>query len=299
VAIHIHSQFAKSYTGERPTKRRRLDTGFLHNIVPRPHYHQAPSADYSLSNVRLLSAYVKSQPIPIPTYDLSKIQAYLNEPYSRSAWIIPIRGILPWRGSTSAMILKDSETIPPNGPSPISSVTVQESCITWTHSAIASFWDFLLAVQKAKTLGPISVSFHAAPTYASPILSMSTSTEPDINHVLWGENVTSKSSDGDAVPTSLMTVDHVKIYHEVTYAMYLRNVLDAWGYHYQSLHNSSPQIASDEIDANRVEREDDVTGRMKQTAAPQLANAKSKKIRILKGALLVLVDDSLNGMLLS
>jgi hypothetical protein len=72
-------------------------------------------------------------------------------------------------------------------------------------------------------------------------------------------------------------VDHIKVYHDVEYAMLLRNVWDAWGF--------LPQVKGAEvvIDQNKWAGGD----------------AKLKKIRILKGAKLVLVDERSKGVLLS
>jgi hypothetical protein len=98
---------------------------------------------------------------------------------------------------------------------------------------------------------------------------------------------------------SLPEVDHIKVYHDVTYAMYLRNVLDAWGYHFQSTRNSSIQVPDDESGDSAAKMIDNWEGGEKKDITPLTPHVKSKKVRILKGALLVLVDESSNGVFLS
>ena len=72
----------------------------------------------------------------------------------------------------------------------------------------------------------------------------------------------------DICQPSLKAVDHIKVYHEVGYAMFIRNVLDAWGFG----------------------GENEGEGTIK---------TKTKKTRVLKGAKLVLVDARSKGVLIS
>jgi hypothetical protein len=217
------------------------------------------------------------------------MQDYLIRPYSRSAWIIPIRGILPWKGCTSAVMLDEVENMPPSSPGPITSPAQNDYHIAWTRISVASFWDFLLAIQQAKTLGPISISFHAA---SPPIISFTRPTnelDQDTNRSTFSKDITSKSFENSVFRPSLQVVDHIKVYHDVTYAMYLRNVLDAWSYHFRPTHDVG----------SRVHDEGDATGMAgERQTIPLINEAESKKVRILKGAALVLVDESSNGVLL-
>jgi hypothetical protein len=90
---------------------------------------------------------------------------------------------------------------------------------------------------------------------------------------------------------NLPAVDHIKVYHDVTYAMYLRNVLDAWGYHFQSL---SHQIPDGGDGISRVDG-----GHGQRDNIRPTTEEKAEKVRMLKGAILALVDESSNGVLLS
>ena len=92
-------------------------------------------------------------------------------------------------------------------------------------------------------------------------------------------------------------MDHIKVYHDVACTMYLRNVLDAWGYHFRPTRDENPRVIDDENGANKAERKDDEGG--ERQIIPPTAKVKSKKVRMLKGAILVLVDESSNGVLLS
>lgn len=92
-------------------------------------------------------------------------------------------------------------------------------------------------------------------------------------------------------------MDHIKVYHDVAYTMYLRNVLDAWGYHFRPARDENPRVIDDENGTNKAEWKDDEGGE-RQIISPT-AEVKSKKVRMLKGAILVLVDESSNGVLLS
>jgi len=190
-------------------------------------------------------------------------------------------------------MLDGVENMPPSSPGPITSLTQNDSHIVWTRTSVASFWDFLLAVQQAKTLGPISISFHAA---SPPIISLTPPTndlDRDTNRSTSPKDITSKSFANPVFCPSLQVVDHIKVYHNVTYAMYLRNALDAWSYHFRPTRDVSSQV-HDEGEATGMA---DGEGGVRHTI-PLLNDAESKKVRILKGAALVLVDESSNGVLL-
>jgi hypothetical protein len=215
------------------------------------------------------------------------MQDYLVRPYSRSAWIIPVRGVLPWKGCTSAVMSDEVENMPP---------VQNDYHIAWTRMSVASFWDFLLTIQQAKTLGPISISFHAA---SPPTISFTHPTNEldlDTNRSTSLKDITSKSIANPVFRVSLQVVDHIKVYHDVTYAMYLRNVLDAWSYRFHPAHDAGSQI-HDEGDATGMGEKKAVESGERQTI-PLINEAESKKVRILKGAALVLVDESSNGVLL-
>lgn len=190
---------------------------------------------------------------------------------------MPIRGTLPWEGSSSAILLDDLEHEDLHTPR-----TVSHGRITWTRTSLRNFWNFLLAVQRAESLGPLSLSFHAAmPTTANA----STADEPQSDCSLTGgnryaasESCLSKSK--SSLPpsnTSLPMVDHIKIYHDNGCAMYIRNVIDAW----------------------KCQITPETNGTADRGGSNKEGPSKVENVRVLKGAVLTLVDETSNGVLLS
>jgi hypothetical protein len=143
----------------------------------------------------------------------------------------------------------------------------------WSNLSILEFWKFLVAIKDAQTLGPISLSFHAASPPVTQSLSVtqaagcdSTAAQPPVP----------TRHPGSQSP--LRILDHIKIYHDVRYAMYIRNVLDAWSFDggITSLQNKGSVIGMVGSDS-----------------------AEMVKIRVLKGSRLVLVDEKSKGVLVS
>ena len=163
------------------------------------------------------------------------MREYLRTPYAQSVWIVPVRGVLPWRECSSAVVLSSS---PSEGSDPLPPFSDNHE-IAWTHPSLLGFWSFLLAVRDANTLGPLALSFHTA-------------SSPDPDCVV---------ANGSS-PSSLLEVDHVKIYHDSACAMLIRNVLDAWAYP-----TGHPNDMGSDVEPG------------------------PRKIRVLKGTKLVLLDD--------
>lgn len=208
----------------------------------------------------------------------------------RSAWIIPIHGTLPWEDSTPTLILDSSEIVPPSGPALDVSLNRQDRRITWTHASLISFWNVLLAIRHAKTLGPISVSFNATSSHNFSIVSgrSSGNRETDLEDI-------SKTSPPVMFRTILFMVDHIKVYHNMACTMHLRNALDAWSYQYRAEGGlgggpGSELKAGTEVNGGDGKRQKELSS---------VADTKTRNIRMLKGAVLVLVDDSSNGVLFS
>lgn len=196
--------------------------------------------------------------------------------YNRAAWLIPVRGGPPWDGATCANILEPSEVTQmekapslPSGPVPNDII----SRITWTHHSIVTFWKFLISIQQAKNLGPISLSFHTAPsdttfTLDSAIDPTAETGNRPIQAAQPKAPDLSDSFSDEVRRARLEATDFIKVYHDVKYSLYLRNVLDAYRY--------IPEEAMPERHPhpNSRDTEGSVT-----------------KIRLLKGARLVLVDN--------
>lgn len=132
--------------------------------------------------------------------------------YSRCAWIIPVRGQLPWSESSSAVLL-DSPRDPPAPPN------TQLNEFTWTTSAVSKFWKFLVGIREAGNLGSLGISFHA-------VLSPDRSSRAV-------KNVTTDTVDAGLHKVSLVSissVDHFKIYHDWPRSSQLRNIFHAWSF---------------------------------------------------------------------
>jgi hypothetical protein len=231
----------------------------LPDLLPQPHFHPSPNADDQLPGRCRFPAYSKATPMPVHPYDLSAMQEYLKTPYARSAWIVPVRGTLQWAKTSSASVLEDAprEKLLPIPPPSIGGE------ITWTRASLASFWDFLLKLRNAKNLGPISLSFHVGYSTHNAASQESSGLAHSPTDSIYGSDL-----DLDYRPMPLRTVDHVKIYHDIGCTMATRNVLDKWSYEFEAkgLDNSGQ-------------------------------NNKDRKIRILKGACLALVDERSMGVL--
>jgi hypothetical protein len=194
------------------------------------------------------------------------VDGLLNRRFRRAAWLIPVRGSLPWDGASTAVILEGTQ-VASRSPSPGLHVPAAQPCaITWTPDSLQHFWTFLGSVQQAKNLGPLSLSFCVAPAEAS-------STRDSISEPLWESNYpyypyslskhSAESSDDfttDICRAYRDGIDHIQVFHDAPYTLSLRNILDAYQY----------EPANAEV--------------------PGRSGANDRKIRILKGARLVCMD---------
>ncbi|KAJ7057169.1 hypothetical protein C8F01DRAFT_1153643 [Mycena amicta] len=180
-------------------------------------------------------------------------------PYARRSWAIPLRGPLPWRRATRAAILDSSESRKqPHPPTPDSDE------IVWSAAAIQAFWAFLLELRSRNQLGPLGMSFNV-----SPITASNSQLDYGGDSYMGAGQGQPMSVDGAPAPSTassrivysaipLHQVDHIKVYHDAMNSMELRNVLYAWSF-----------LMKDEV-----------------------------KIRLLKGARFVLLDERSNGILI-
>ena len=176
------------------------------------------------------------------------------------AWLIPVRGTLPWENCTSGAFLDASRTIPtPSSP-------IVDDQISWTQGSILKFWDFLLRLREVGKLGPLGISFNCSlQSRISPVttdVDQQVHIDPDLLFL----NVTN-----DTIPylqetcsnLNLSMVDYIKVNHDAPCRLYVRSALDAWSYEVKDTDGSI------------------------------------KKIRLLKGARLVLVDACSRGIQIS
>jgi len=134
-----------------------------------------------------------------------------------------------------------------------------------------TFWKFLISAQQARNLGPISLSFHTAPSDTTFTLDSATAESGNrpVQPAQPKESIDLSDGFSDQVRCArLEATDFIKVYHDVKYSLYLRNVLDA--------HQYIPEGITPERYPHPNSRE---------------TSGSVTKIRPLKGARLVLVDN--------
>ncbi|CCM06141.1 uncharacterized protein FIBRA_08391 [Fibroporia radiculosa] len=320
--VHGRSANEAPIDGEPARKRPRCDATSLYKVIPEPHFHSSPSDAHGsclLNPPPML--YKIPKHIPIPPHSAQTVTDFLCDPFIRGSWIVPVRGRLLWDGCTPATMLASDPgsqershsgvfkglVVLPSGPSRkvdhVNSSTIDE--INWTHDALLDFWWFLLSLREACTLGPISLSFHAAPVHRTRISSRDAHQPghaPESGSTAYGGTVTSDS--GMYRAAALSAVDHIKVYHDVQHTMKIRNVLSAWWYKWPNESSygkdESRETAEDEIAQSSIRaptRDEDATcGEGSLGGNP---TGKSSKIHILKRAKLALIDERSNGVLIS
>ncbi|KAG2138373.1 hypothetical protein DEU56DRAFT_802880 [Suillus clintonianus] len=267
---------------EPPTKRPRYDVACISNLIPQPHIVTGPSVSPRPLDMKHLTPYRRVPASWIASFDIASAQLFMNSPYNRAAWLIPVRGSLPWDDVTCATILappqvpqKDDTPPLPSGPAPLGGT----SRITWTHHSIVDFWNFLISIQQAQNLGSISISFHSAPSDTTFTLdsALSPTAESGNRPIQPAQSEASANpSDGfsDQIRHArLEATDFIKVYHDTKYSLYLRNVLDAYSYVPEG-----------------------TTSERRQPTNCETAGL-ATKIRLLKLARLVVVDDLTRAVL--
>ncbi|KAF8958105.1 hypothetical protein BDZ97DRAFT_1762416 [Flammula alnicola] len=223
---------------EPELKRRKLNTGSIYRVIPQPHIHPSPFFPSEL--VLRGRPFNNTKPVFISPYTTLSLPDD-----ARVAWLIPVRGILPWEGCTSGAFSDGSHDLPFP---PESDVNDQ---ISWTPASLLKFWDFILELREAASLGPLGISFHGSKNG-----KRATTTNAD-------SSSTAVLAAYDTLSTSLVMLDYIKIYHDLRSWLHLRYALDLWTF--------------------RVSAE----------------GMQPQKIRLLKNARLVLLDDTSQGILIS
>ncbi|KAF9224929.1 hypothetical protein BS17DRAFT_702435 [Gyrodon lividus] len=266
---------------DRPIKRLRLNISSVVHLIPQPHFLASPAAKFSPVDTSKLAPYRKTLPSPIPPYDRSSVTQLMRSGFRRGAWLIPVRGSLPWDDATMAILLESPQSASctldpyPSGPATDNAPTRK---ITWTCESLQDLWTFLKSIQTAKHLGPISLSFHAAP--AEAVFTADTTSEPawesnNPHRLQYSSKQTVGSSDDFAAHSyraRLEGTDYIKVYHDVLYSLSLRNILDAYRYN--------------PTDSGRIP-----LGRSSPSTKQKSSSANDQKIRVLKGARLVFMDE--------
>ncbi|TFK31427.1 hypothetical protein BDQ12DRAFT_729574 [Crucibulum laeve] len=308
---------------EPPRKKVKLEDGTLHRLIPQPHMHPSPFPTRAFSAKAIPYRRVPSVPIPPHVLPIPAPDAY-----ARSAWIIPIRGAMPWDLASPATLASsdDNDNFLPSAP------TTPSEQIIWTPDAVLQFWNFLLKLRKAESLGALGVSFHAA--RSSPSASSSSTSSYGMYDLVQNQlgveylesaTLLSESDKRDReggeegkeplepVRYPLSSIDHIKIYQCAKNAMYIRNALDLWRYVHEPLphlpweldataaapSSSTPTPLSSTSAATATK---DIKGKQKESNAAQNSEkgkTQQIKVRLLKGTRLVLLDERSKGILIS
>ncbi|KAK7028152.1 hypothetical protein VNI00_014967 [Paramarasmius palmivorus] len=243
---------SRSPVTEEPSKRQKLDVMPLDEVIPEPHI--LPSGDAKAPDLTKLAAYTKNVPLSIPPYTLP---VSTPSSYSRRAWLIPVRGVLPWDAATSAVVLDPD--ISPQTPLPRGSLPSEP--IVWTHTALLSFWNYLVSFRQKARFGALGLSFMTPESRRLPSLNANLHldlSDDDSEEVARLLERNREVQNRDQHP--LTSLDYIKVYHNAEVSMHVRNGIDVF--------------------------------RFKPSSSNQ-------KIKLMEGARLVLVDELSNGVLIS
>lgn len=210
----------------------------------------------------------------IPPYTLEDVWDLFEDQFARCTWVIPIRGTPPWPDCTAAAILQEYSEGPCESAQDSSAAVLTSSEIIWTRDALRSFWSFLLQLREVQSLGPISLSFHAA-----PVTHIDAKVTDGTSSITTGRR--------PSAPT-LLDTDHIKVYHDARYAVHLRNVLRAWSHTYnQPVTGPGNNKASTQSELAAASA----------SAGSSSDKGSEAKVRLLKNVRLVLLDEQCQGIL--
>ncbi|KIJ24280.1 hypothetical protein M422DRAFT_56458 [Sphaerobolus stellatus SS14] len=206
-------------------------------------------------------------PLGIKNIPPHRIHKYFPRPerlkvdFARAGWIIPLRGGPRIDGTSTAEIYSQllSDDI-----HAYRSEDGRPRHIYWTTIAVTQFWNFLLKQKEMNTFGPISVAYRCDEVKLTSKLKQVASVN--------GKGRPDKTPK-DANKSSTQSFwEYIKIYHEVKYAMRLRSLLDSFRWEEVGVHQQNN------------------TGGTEQN---------KWRYRVLKDAILVLVDEKGEPLLLS
>ncbi|KJA17832.1 hypothetical protein HYPSUDRAFT_1003789 [Hypholoma sublateritium FD-334 SS-4] len=193
-------------------KKQRVNSGSLYGVIPQPHIYPSPFLPIEPPNH--IMPFDRCGPIFVPPY--TKVSLPDD---ARVAWLVPVRGILPWTDCSAAILLDDWEGL--------FSPADRNPRITWTRESLLQFWIFLIDLRTSGTLGALGISFHISHG------SLSVKSTP-LNHRAAGfptpvlPSLPTTAPDGSR-PT-IKNVDYIKIYHDNRRRLHLRRILDEWTY---------------------------------------------------------------------
>ncbi|KAF8685116.1 hypothetical protein RHS04_00954 [Rhizoctonia solani] len=193
--------------------------GHLHSVIPQPHFLPSlPCPSPSLTEGMLASLVPPSfqnwlNQDGSPAQDqASAARNFLSDTWGRAAWIIPVRGRAPWEGCSGAMVslrpIKERK----------------KRIIVWTPAALRSFWTQMAGFRDTKRVGPLSMSFEAAPDKAP---------QPE-GHQEASELKASRS------------FEFIKLYHDSRVSLKLRTILQVLEFADEDQHGVDATILKEE-----------------------------------------------------
>jgi hypothetical protein len=98
---------------------------------------------------------------PSPNLSASayQISTTIDRPHwlhMRMAWVVPIRGQVPWPGTSEGRVLTDDKEL---AKSPYAKSKSYTQPIMWTPGLLLGFWKHLIRHRKLNTLGPLAFAF--------------------------------------------------------------------------------------------------------------------------------------------
>ncbi|KAF7792376.1 hypothetical protein EIP86_003413 [Pleurotus ostreatoroseus] len=287
----------------------------LYDLLPQPHVYTVPlpsgdvpfrfdleptSPAFSSLDAMFSTPGSIAAPTPIEPHTSDTALAHLQLPFARAAWLIPVRGRMPWAGGSDGVLV--SEPHPAVGSGTASNTDTKQ--ITWTPPSVLAFWDMLLLMREEGSYGPLGISFNAARPRPKP---KSTTVNPDPR-------------------IALTTIDHIKIHLDAARAAEVRRVLESWEYadgdaaaagvkeesEWDFDEGAPIYVPSDGEDGSartssvglHLDSDDEMDAQITGPNTPSAGDGvestptKAKSARLLEGATLVLVDERNRGLLL-
>ena len=173
-----------------------------------------PSPFLSFEASHPFMSFIRREPVFVSPYT----EISLSDD-ARVAWLVPVRGILPWDDCSSAVVLDDLDDL--------FSPAERDIRVTWTRESLLQFWNFLIDLRKSGTLGALGISFHISRSSLSV-----RHTPPNHRAVVFPTPVqpSHPTAAPDGSRPTIKAVDYIKIYHDNRRRLHLRRILDEWAY---------------------------------------------------------------------
>ncbi|VDB87180.1 unnamed protein product [Peniophora sp. CBMAI 1063] len=288
---------------KRPVKRVKLnETDTLLGLLPMPHYIAGPRPRDVTSSHGADRAALKhfNRPYtPIRPYTEETIATLLS-PDSRQSlkWIVPLRGRLPWSGCTRGQLTGSWEDVGIDNPKTRGEVGTEQvvpaydtdgESVTWSPDAVRELWSYLRDAvrRKGTSLGTATLSFRGVrrprPGMCAPLSPEGLHDRVGGGQANEGSPLEPDAGHAGAMRQALDEIDHIAVYCDAWRAPIVQELLYIWQY--------EPRPGALSAGGEHGGGGTDDGGPSEREAGPV------EKIRVLKGARLVLVDGLGQGVL--